>query len=130
MSSDGKRGARVSAPILGMRDRGPFLGPHDGEFERCTLGRRTAAFSAGGWGGSVAGDIGCDAAGGLIQHHFNRDFGQSQFVGSQAEEIRQSDPGRFKSAGYDCASFPLPDGYGWHMLCTRGANQISFFFTP
>ena len=51
-------------------------------------------------------------------------------MGSESEQIRLSDPGTFQSAGFDCASFPLPDGMGWHMICARADQEISFYFTP
>jgi hypothetical protein len=84
---------------------------------------------AAGWAGAVAG-ISCDEAGHLILDRFDRDFGVSGLVGSAAEQIRLSDPGTFESSGFDCGTFPLPDGMGWHILCGRPDQVISFYFTP
>ena len=95
--------------------------------ERCPESH--AATSAVGWAGSVAG-VSCEEAGRLILEHFDRDFGATGLVGSESEQIRLSDPGTFQSAGFDCASFPLPDGMGWHMICGRADQEISFYFTP
>ncbi len=79
----------------------------------------------------MAGAITCEEAGGLIQRHLLRDAGQSGALNaSEAEAIRTSDPGRFASAGYECATFPLPDGMGWHVLCSDAASHISLYFTP
>ncbi len=100
------------------------------DFNHCPF-NDDVELSAGGWGGSVAGDVSCEQAGELIQRHFDRDAGESGALNqSDADSIRTSDPQRFASAGYDCATFPLPDGMGWHVLCANAIAQISFYFTP
>jgi hypothetical protein len=97
------------------------------DLSRCPDSR--AANAASGWGGSVDG-ISCGVAGELIIDHFDRDFAASGLSGSDSESIRRSDPGTFRSAGFACASFPLPDGFGWHILCGAPDQEISFYFTP
>jgi hypothetical protein len=99
------------------------------DFKRCPL-TSDAEISAGGWAGSVAGEISCDRAGSLIQRHFVRDLLPTGPTGSEAEPIRESDPARYTSAGYDCATFPLSDGTGWHALCATPEAQVSFYITP
>ena len=100
------------------------------DFSRCPYDSQRE-FTAGGWSGSVAGAITCDEAGSLIQQHFLRDAGRSGALdASEADSIRTSDPGRFTSAGYECATFPLPDGMGWHVLCSDATSHISLYFTP
>ena len=83
--------------------------------------------TAGWWSGSVAG-IGCRPAGRLIQHHFVGDCVCRG--GSTYGSIRTANPAAFRSAGFNCGSFPLGDGSGWHVVCNRDDMQISFFFTP
>ena len=101
------------------------------DFTRCPYDSPGVEFTAGGWSGSVAGEITCDEAGSLIQDHFLRDAGQSGALNaSEADSIRTSDPGRFTSAGYECATFPLPDGMGWHLLCSDSVSHISLYLTP
>jgi hypothetical protein len=98
-------------------------------FKRCPY--EGSGISVGGWSGSVAGDVSCDEAGRLTQDRFIRDAGQSGALdASDAQSIQTSDPGRFTSEGYDCATFPLPDGMGWHVLCAEPGAQISLYFTP
>jgi hypothetical protein len=83
--------------------------------------------AAGGWSGSVAG-IGCGRAGRLILNHFIRDCvcrGRSTY-----ESIRTANPAPFRSAGFKCGSFPLEDGSGWHVVCDRDDEQVSYFATP
>jgi hypothetical protein len=49
---------------------------------------------------------------------------------SRAAAIRMSPPTHYQAKGFDCLSFPLPDGYGWHEICSRGTAAVSFYFTP
>jgi hypothetical protein len=97
------------------------------DFKRCPFNE--GGLTAAGWAGSVAGDVSCEEAGELIQQHFLRDWSE-RLVSSQAESIRKSGPARYTSAGYDCATFPLPDGMGWHALCGTSDAHVSFYITP
>jgi hypothetical protein len=81
---------------------------------------------AGGWGGSVI-DISCPKAGWLILHRF---AGDDPHPGWGSGPIRTATPAEFRSAGFDCGSFPLVDGGAWHVLCQRGTEKVSYFFTP
>jgi|SRR5215204_1969755 len=83
--------------------------------------------TAGGWSGSVAG-IGCGPAGRLILHHFLGDC--ICRGGSSYGSIRTANPAPFRSRGFKCGSFPLENGSGWHVLCNRDEEQVSFFVTP
>jgi hypothetical protein len=47
-----------------------------------------------------------------------------------AARIRTSDPRTFTQHGFDCTQFPLEDGFGWHIVCARGSQHISWYFTP
>jgi hypothetical protein len=77
--------------------------------------------SGGSYGMSVAG-ISCRAAEGPVLISKNSTGG--------AESIRKSDPRVFRSAGFDCTQFPLEDGSGWHVICDRASQHMSFYFTP
>jgi hypothetical protein len=44
--------------------------------------------------------------------------------------IRHSVPRSFNAKGFGCTSFPLADGSGWHAICHRAAQQISFYIRP
>src|SRR5215211_737508 len=80
-----------------------------------------------GWSGTVAG-IGCAPAARLILHHFARDCACRG--GSSYGSIRTANPAPFRSAGFECGSFPLEDGSGWHVVCNRDDTQISFLLHP
>jgi hypothetical protein len=76
-----------------------------------------------GFGESVAG-ISCRAHGARPYR-----FPARNITGS-AGRIRQSDPRTFTGHGFDCTQFPLEDGFGWHVVCARGDQHVSFYLTP
>jgi hypothetical protein len=86
-------------------------------------------FRASGWSGSVAG-LSCRQGGRLIQTRFIQAFGRSGLQNSDPRLIRNSDPGAFRSAGFACSSYPLGDGSGWHLICARAGEALSFYLTP
>jgi hypothetical protein len=47
-----------------------------------------------------------------------------------AARIRTSAPQTFAEDGFDCTQFPLEDGFGWHIVCARGSQHISWYSTP
>jgi hypothetical protein len=93
-------------------------------WSNCASASHSSAESAAAWGGSVAG-ISCDAAGRIIDRRFLKYGGTGR-----SRSIRLEDPRTFHSAGFSCTEFPLEDGSGWHTLCDRTDQHISFFFTP
>jgi hypothetical protein len=76
-----------------------------------------------GRGESVAG-ISCRARGARPYR-----FPAKNITGS-AGRIRHSDPLTFRGHGFDCTQFPLEDGFGWHIVCARGEQHVSFYSTP
>lgn len=125
--------ARDAAPVGAQPDPPPaaaLLVP-DG-LTRCPT-VEGQPLDASGWGGSVVG-ISCAEAGALIQDRFNHEFPQVLARGrawpSDAGSIRELDPTTFQTTGFRCAAFPLPDGMGWHILCSDGERAVSFYFTP
>jgi hypothetical protein len=88
-----------------------------------------ASLNASGWTGSVAG-LSCREAGRLILNRFAPDFGRSGTPASEYPSIRNSDPASFRSAGFRCSSYPLVGGLGWHLICGRPGEALSFYLTP
>ncbi len=51
-------------------------------------------------------------------------------ITGSAARIRTSDPLIFAKDGFACTQFPLEDGFGWHIVCSRGNQQLSYYRTP
>ena len=75
-------------------------------------------------GASVSG-MSCRAA--KAEQHRFLDKGDTT---SSAARIRTSDPQYFGEDGFACTQFPLEDGFGWHIVCSRGNQQLSYYRTP
>jgi len=76
-----------------------------------------------GYGMSVAGTS-CREAGAEPRRLPAKD------ITGSAGRIRHSDPRTFKGHGFDCTQFPLEDGFGWHIVCARGEQHLSYYLTP
>ena len=83
----------------------------------------------GGWDQSVAG-LSCRAASRIIKQDLLRFPPQRDVHKNTAAAIYRSAPSSFSGAGFECTAFPLVDGSGWHNVCQKGSQHLSFYFTP
>lgn len=86
---------------------------------------------AAGYNGTVNA-ISCREAGRYIVDHFIGAFDDTEArqMGHTYDQIAESRPGNFTSAGFACRHEPLEDGGGWALECQRDDQVVAFTFTP
>jgi hypothetical protein len=67
---------------------------------------------------------------GISCQHAQRHMPLTKGLTGSAASIRTSDPNAFTYQGFGCTQFPLEDGFGTHIVCAKGGQHFSIYFTP
>jgi hypothetical protein len=78
------------------------------------------------YGMSTSG-ISCHAAQGFVDE---KAMGKAPTKGARHHYVPKSAPRNFTAGGFSCTQFPVPDNFGWHYLCSRANQHISFYISP
>ena|SRR5436190_9450167 len=78
------------------------------------------------YGMSTSG-ISCHAAQGFVDE---KAMGKAPTKGARHHYVPKSAPRNFTAGGFSCTQFPVPDDFGWHYLCSRANQHISFYISP
>jgi hypothetical protein len=78
------------------------------------------------YGMSTSG-ISCHAAQGFVDE---KAMGKAPTKGARHHYVPKSAPRNFTAGGYSCTQFPVPEDFGWHYLCSRANQHISFYISP